>query len=1122
MTIFKAIRRGANRRTINPPFPALLAGMGLFILTLFSISRAVNSPMAEAANEPARYATLAEASAAVRKMTASSQAGCNSYEEQQKLVSPETLTGTNFGDSVAISGNTAVIGAPWDVINGNNRQGSAFVFVRTGTTWSFQQKLTASDGGFDDRFGQSLALSGDTILIGAPLHDVGSNANQGAAYVFFRNGATWGLQQKLLLAGGGFLDNFGTNVALDGDTAAITSSRTQPNQQGGGVHVFFRIGTGWGPQQSLLTSDGVNASAFGSSLAISGETILVGAPLTVIDATINRGVAYAFVRNGVTWSQQQRLAPAIPLESGSFGQSVALQGNSAVIGVPGEAIGSNSGQGAAYIFTRTGTTWTQQQKLIAADGQAGERFGVSVGISQDTALIASSGNSQPFMGETAAYVFRRTGTTWSLLQQLMTSEGKGASLVSVSSTTALVNTFVFECSPCPAFVFQPGVLSFGRVGRSFSTTFSVTGGAAPYTYDLFSGDLPQGLTLSPGGVLSGTPTTEGENYFVLRATDSSGCTGRRLFRLVVYAACGTITITPASLPAGYVDAQYGVSLMAQGGRGNYTYVVSSGSLPPGIILGSSGGLGGIPTTAGTYTFSVQATDGIQCTGAPQAYTLIINPPCPSIAVSPASIPGATVGIAYNVTFSQSGGTAPITWSAPFGGLPSGLSLDPSTGVLSGTPQLALVADFTIRATDANGCTGERVYNLLVMSSGLQYYPLPRPIRLFDTRAPIPGFPSCAYLSSPLPGGSTITRQTRISCDGITIPSTAQAVVGNATVINPAGNGFISIWPNGQSRPPVSTLNYLTGQVIANAFTTALGSDGQITIYSEANTDFAMDITGYFAPPGTGGLYFHRLPRPIRLLDSRAPIPGFPACANLSAPLTADAEISRQARITCDGVTIPSDAQAIVGNATVVTPSAGGFLTLWPNGQSRPSVSNLNFAAGQVVPNAFTVGLGSDGQFRVYTSAGTHLVLDVAGYYSASPTDSQGNNGSLFIPLIRPIRVFDTRAPIPGFPACAYLNAPIAANSELSRSVTINCDGVTIPSTTQAIVGNATIVSPAAGGYATIYPFGQSRPIASNLNFVAGQTVANAFTAGVISGGQITIFSSAGTHFIVDLTGYFSQ
>lgn len=271
------------------------------------------------------------------------------------------------------------------------------------------------------------------------------------------------------------------------------------------------------------------------------------------------------------------------------------------------------------------------------------------------------------------------------------------------------------------------------------------------------------------------------------------------------------------------------------------------------------------------------------------------------------------------------------------------------------------------------------------SSGLVFYPLPKPIRLFDTRAPIPGFPACEYLSQQLTAGNELAKQARITCDGITIPSDAQAIVGNATVVGPAGTGFITLWPDDQVKPFVSNLNYVTGQVVPNAFTVRLSNAGQFRAYSSQNTDFIVDIAGYYSPSAEDnngyGLLYSPLLKPIRLFDTRAPIPGFNACEYLSQALIAQTELAKLARIACDGVTIPANAQAIIGNATIISPVANGFATLWPDGQARPPVSNLNYAAGQIIPNSFTVGLSSAGWFRGYSWATTDLAVDVNSYYS---------------------------------------------------------------------------------------------------------------------------------------------
>ncbi len=427
-------------------------------------------------------------------------------------------------------------------------------------------------------------------------------------------------------------------------------------------------------------------------------------------------------------------------------------------------------------------------------------------------------------------------------------------------------------------------------------------------------------------------------------------------------------------------------------------------------------------------------------------------------------------------------------------------------------------DATIR-TGSMTIAGQ-TFTVTQAGAGLMYYPLPKPIRLFDTRAPIPGFASCEYLNQPLAANSELVKNARITCDSVTIPANAAAITGNATVVNPTGAGFITLWPDGQSRPPVSNLNFSAGETVPNAFTVGLSASGNFRTYSTSNANFIVDVTGYFAPPAANGLYYHPLPKPIRLFDTRATIPGFPACEYINQAIAAEGELAKNARITCDGVTIPNDALAIVGNATVVNPAGNGFITLWPNGQSRPPVSNLNYVAGQSVANAFTVGLGNDGQFRVYSFASTHFIVDITGYYSLSPTDVNGM-GLLYSPLPMPIRLFDTRATIPGFPACEYLNQALAANGELVKNAFVNCGGVIIPNTAQAISGNATVVQAAGNGFITLWPDGQLRPPVSNLNYVTGQTVPNAFTLGLSLTGNFRIYSLATTNFIVDVSGYYA-
>ncbi|MGI8995100.1 MAG: hypothetical protein ACR2GW_00340, partial [Pyrinomonadaceae bacterium] len=249
--------------------------------------------------------------------------------------------------------------------------------------------------------------------------------------------------------------------------------------------------------------------------------------------------------------------------------------------------------------------------------------------------------------------------------------------------------------------------------------------------------------------------------------------------------------------------------------------------------------------------------------------------------------------------------------------------------------------------------------------------------------------------------------------------------------------------------------------------------------------------------------------------------GASACDTPGAPLIGGQARTQAARVTCDGVTIPSSAQAIVGNATFVnnTGAAGGFVTLYPSGEARPLAANLNYVQGQTVPNAFTVRLGnSDGAFNIHAATGINFIVDIAGYYSAQQADENGA-GLLYNSLLTPVRVLDTR---PGELACNRLSVSLTANAIQPLAGRRFCG---IPGLARAVVGNATVVNTLQGstsGFITLHPSGTTVPIATNLNYVAGQTVSNAFTVLLGADGAFYIYPTTDTHFIADITGYFAQ
>ncbi|WP_437301409.1 hypothetical protein [Sorangium sp. So ce426] len=369
------------------------------------------------------------------------------WSQQAQLVATDGAAGDNFGYSVALAGDTAVVGAYYDDVGANANQGSAYVFVRSETSWAQQAQLVATDGAADDRFGRAVALAGDTAVVGAYYDDVGANANQGSAYVFVRSGTSWAQQAQLVATDGATTDSFGSSVALAGDTAVVgaPSDDVGTNANQGSAYVFTSSGTSWSQQAQLAATDGAATDSFGNSVAIAGDTAVVGAPFDEvgIGANENQGTAYVFVRSGTSWAQQAQLVATNGAASDNFGWSVALAGNIAVVGAPFVDVGANADQGSAYVFVRGETRWIQQAQLVAADGAASDNFGSSVAIAGNTAVVgAPSDDVGTNADQGSAYVFVRSETSWSQQAQLVAADGAAddrfGRAVAIAGDTAVV------------------------------------------------------------------------------------------------------------------------------------------------------------------------------------------------------------------------------------------------------------------------------------------------------------------------------------------------------------------------------------------------------------------------------------------------------------------------------------------------------------------------------------------------------------------------------------------------------------------------------------------------------------------------------------------------------------
>ena len=362
-----------------------------------------------------------------------------------------------------------------------------------------------------------------------------------------------------------------------------------------------------------------------------------------------------------------------------------------------------------------------------------------------------------------------------------------------------------------------------------------------------------------------------------------------------------------------------------------------------------------------------------------------------------------------------------------------------------------------------------------------------PVRLLDTRSGV-GVSAGAVGA----GGSValpVTGRGGVPGSGVS------AVVLNVTATAPSAGTYVTVWPSGVARPVASSLNVGAGQTRANLVTVPVGSDGRVRLFNNSGrVHLIADVQGYYRDGG-GGSLFHP-DSPWRLYDSRKSSAGA-----LGAGAQRCVAVSRSGY---------GQASAVALNVTVTSPSAGTYLTVWPQGKPRPVASNVNVVAGQTAPNAVITGLSGSRQFCVYNNSGrAHVVVDVHGFYAGASVA-----GGLAFHPVTPVRVLDTRD----------------GTGTVSRSGVLTSAGMTAgvgsaaagdAGRVKAVVGNLTGTQPSAATYVTAWPAGESRPFASSLNLVPGETAANMVQLRTGSDGRVGLYTNAGrTHTILDISGWF--
>ena len=687
------------------------------------------------------------------------------FIQQAELTASDGAADNKLGNSIAVSGNTVVVGADSATVGGNIYRGAAYVFVEPSSGWANMTqmaKLTASDGTVSAYFGWSVAISGNTVVVGEPQIITGTYAGPGAAYVFVEPAAGWSgnLTQtaKLTASDGAVADRFGVSVGISGNTVVVGANcaTVSGNTYQGAAYVFVEPSSGWSGNLTqtakLIASDGAADNYFGRSVGITGNTVVVGAEATV-GGNADQGAAYVFTEPGSGWvsmTQTAKLTASDGAADNYFGNSLAISGNTVVIGAYEATVGGNADQGAAYVFTEPGSGWasmTQTAKLTASDGAADNYFGFSVAISGNTVVVGAWGATVGGNADQgAAYVFTEPGSGWANMTQaakLTASDGAAddqfGQSAAVSGNTVVVGaicaTVGGNADQGAAYVFTSGLtlspttLPVGTENMAYNQTITASGeGTDPITMTVsdievngVAGPGISGLTMVDNGngslSIGGTPTAAGTETFTVTATDTvTGNTASANYSLTVQA----ITLAPATLPADTVNVPYNQTISAVGGSGTVTLTTNVTAAVAGLVVPASGtgslSISGTPTATGTETFTVTATDPAGDT-ASASYSITVNP---TVTLSPATLPAGNVNAAYNQAITASGGTGTVTLSVSnITGAISGLNVPASgTGSLSisGTPTAMGTETFTVTATDSLGVKATANYSITVNSA----------------------------------------------------------------------------------------------------------------------------------------------------------------------------------------------------------------------------------------------------------------------------------------------------------------------------------------------------------------------------------------------------------------------
>ena len=612
---------------------------------------------------------------------------------------PSAQVGSAYKVSIAATGGT--LPYKWTVSSGSLPPGltlsNAGVISGTPTTGgTYTFSVTVADAGLKTQTKTvtfSIVVTGSaSVPTALAVNSTSLGSGQvGSSYSasLSASGGTpsysWSLASGKLPAG---LSLSSTGVISGTPTASGTSTFTVGVKDSGS------------PAQTASSQESITISAAPSKLGIATTSLGAGKSGSSYSATLSAtggtpnytwSIASGSLPAGLTLSSSGTIS-GTPTGSGISTFTVAVQDSGSPIQTASAQESINVGAAPVTLTVtttslsaaQTGTSYSAT--LSATGGTPGYTWSVSSGKLPAGLSLSSAGVISGTPTKTGTSTFTVT----------VTDSGSPAQKASAQESITVSST-------APTLAIATTSLNAGQSGTSYSVTLSATGGTPGYTWSISSGSLPAGLTLSSSGVISGTPTASGTATFTVTVKDNGSPvqTASAQESIAVSAAPSTLTITSTSLAGGKTGSSYSATLSATGGTPNYTWSISSGSLPAGLTLSSAGAISGTPTASGTATFTVTVKDSgspAQTTSAQES--IAVTAASSTLTITSTSLGGAETGSAYSTTLSATGGTPSYSWSVTSGSLPAGLSMS-SAGVISGTPTTTGTSTFTVMVTDSS-------------------------------------------------------------------------------------------------------------------------------------------------------------------------------------------------------------------------------------------------------------------------------------------------------------------------------------------------------------------------------------------------------------------------------------